>query len=180
MTWPHRVHLFQDVLVLDIDITTRSPGNTERFQSSPRRTWVVLSLLETNISKSPQRTRDSPGRSLKALSSHGWTNVQLQKYSYGSSLVRFNKSVTMMLLLRSTDGDFRSVMKVRSCDWMFGNISKSAITADASKLQIVQIRCCSPLVAIWLWSRQVDESPGNTVEGGGMSGDRPREGIVVW
>lgn len=45
-----------------------------------------------------------------------------------------------MLLLEISRGVFRSVMNVRSCDWMLGSISTIAMTADTSSLHN-ELRC---------------------------------------
>lgn len=96
---------------------------------------------------------------------------QLAKYSYDRNLVRFKASITVMLLLGSSRGDFRSAVKVRSCNRMVGNISTNAMIVDTSDLQILLSRCCSPLAVIRLWSAWVIVVFDDAVKGGTSGAD---------
>ena len=139
---PHRPQ-YQRVRLVRMqwmDMTTRSPGKTERSQSKGciRSLRLLENCLKT--AKSPRATRPSPGKLSNSRRSQGWSMLQLRKYSYGSIFVRFKASVRVMLLPDSSRGLFMMAKQVRSCAWMMGRRKAYKIATSAPRLPIERRR----------------------------------------
>ena len=123
-----------------MDMTTRSPGKTERSQAMGY--ISALNLLENCLktAKSPRAIRTSPGKLSNSRRSQGWSMLQPRKYSYGRIFVRFNASVRVMLSPDSNRGLFIMVTQARSFAWMMGRRKAYKIATSAPRLPIERRR----------------------------------------